>query len=197
MKTQKANMLLSISAMLAMATTCQVANATLYTEVGDAGQTVGTAQAAPNGTTSISGNLGPGVDGADVFSIAWGGGAFSATTTPHTFDTMLFLFDPSGNTILFNDDYNSTLASLIEHSALAAGNYLLGLSRYDNNYNGNINTRSFLDINNPNPRSYTITLNQPLGQIPEPATASLIGFGLAGIGWRSRKNNHKLKTSAA
>ena len=82
-----------------------------YTEFGDAGQTLSTAQVTggfPQETplTHIVGTLGPGQ--ADIFLIRLTGGqTFSATTVSSSsnfFDTQLFLFDSNGRGVYANDD---------------------------------------------------------------------------------------------
>ncbi len=108
-----------------------------YTEVGDAGNTLSTAQltagtANPEGTpvTIIRGSFNAGMD-ADLFAInITSPSSFSATTNlaPTTtafdsslpIDTTLFLFDGSGNAVATNDDTSSTIVT----STLALGNAL-------------------------------------------------------------------------
>ena len=120
------------------------ASAGTYTEVGDAGQTQGTAQsttavAAP--LTDIFGTLTSGTD-ADLFLIYIANPAlFSASTNNNNsglVDTHLFLMTLAGAPIYINDDADGTtvLSTLPAGSGLgpvAAGFYLLGVatSGYD------------------------------------------------------------------
>jgi hypothetical protein len=115
-------------------------SATIYTEIGDAGELVGTAQytnSMPTGTalTDILGFLEPG--GADLYYFfLTGGKTFSATTVSNTsnfFDTQLFLFTSPGIGIYANDEDpvsppQSTLPAGISFTPSASGIYLLGIS---------------------------------------------------------------------
>jgi hypothetical protein len=111
------------------------------TEIGDAGELLGTAQVAdsqPGGTslTNIYGFLESG--GADLFRIyLTGGQTFSATTTlsgdANFFDSQLFLFDSAGMGIYANDDDDnsppqSTLPASISFTPSASGTYYLAIS---------------------------------------------------------------------
>lgn len=108
-----------------------------YTETGDAGQTIGTAQSTglTNGNTlnSIFGSLFSTSD-ADVFAIFISNPAgFSATTvntetSAGNVDTALWLFDSNGNAVFANDDDASgtTLGSTLP-AANALGPQVVGL----------------------------------------------------------------------
>lgn len=117
-----------------------------YTEVGDTGSFLGTAQSATGTGTldSILGDLGTG--GVDMFRIYvsdWT--AFSATTNNATssFDTQMFLFNSAGMGIAANDDdtsgfiqanggYTSTLPvgnSL--YSSLSPGYFFIAITQWD------------------------------------------------------------------
>lgn len=110
-----------------------------YAEIGDAGQTVGTAQGTGLGGTSlttITGTISSATD-ADLFAIRLTAPAtFSATTVGGltTLDTALFLFNSAGVPIYTNDDASgSSLQSTLPGStsftaSLAAGTYFLGIS---------------------------------------------------------------------
>lgn len=128
-----------------------VSHAAVFTEVGDAGQTLTTgaataSAAAPPGTalTTIFGTF-SGANDADLFAIRiLTASSFSATTVNAVTntggqDTALFLFDATGKAIATNDDaaggtsLGSTLPAgntLIAN--LAAGTYYLGISQSGN-----------------------------------------------------------------
>ena len=121
------------------------ASAATFTEMGDAGQTLATAQLVntqPPGTilTAIFGTMES--SGADIFKIyLTGGQTFSATTTtlfnpgnPTVFDSQLFLFNSSGIGVYANDDDNtngppqSTLPASLSFTPSSAGVYYLAIS---------------------------------------------------------------------
>jgi hypothetical protein len=104
-------------------------------EAGDAGQTLEGAQVIPSGSgtlDSITGAISGNSD-VDLFQISLAGGTFSASTIGGAnFDTQLFLFNSSGGLLLQNDDSQGTLQSTISSSSLAAGNYFLAISSFNN-----------------------------------------------------------------
>lgn len=135
---------LKITAMsVLLLTVAGQAQAATFTEVMDAGETLGTAQIMPAGgmpLDSISGALSsdlftPGNDFADLFQIfITGTQPFSATTATSgtSFDTQLFLFDQNGIGIFGNDDVSSTIPqSTLPATFLQAGTYYLGISGFD------------------------------------------------------------------
>ena len=107
-----------------------------FTESGDAGETLETAQEVGAGVTAIAGRIS--LDNVDLFSFTWAGGLFGATTEPDSQrtldDTQLFLFDAAGLGIVANDDTANApgFRSTITPFQLAAGTYFLGISGYDN-----------------------------------------------------------------
>ncbi|MEO6823294.1 MAG: DVUA0089 family protein [Nitrosospira sp.] len=168
--------------MAALAATAPT-QASIYTEVDDAGITPLTAQYIPVDTTTIFGNLSDN-DGADVYAFMWGGGIFSANTEGSSFDTMLSIFDTSGSLLAFNDDAGDSTSSLLLE--LVAGSYFMGITFYPNNYMGDMKYYSDLGLD----ASYQITMNSvlppqqmemPEANVPEPATLALMGIGFAGI----------------
>ena len=126
----KEKLLTGLTIVALMIGTAGIASADLYTEVGDAGETLATAQMLPGGIDMIQGNI----DGdADLFGFAFAGGFFGVTTDSliTTFDTQLFLFDGTGAGILSNDDDSGLRSRIITSSPLAPGNYFLGISSWN------------------------------------------------------------------
>lgn len=122
--------------------TAQVASASTFAEIGDAGDIVSGAPELVTGSnvTAITGTLSltAGISEADAFEIYIGSPtSFSATTTGfipgvNNFDTQLFLFTTSGKGIVANDDdpttgsSQSTIAARTSFTAsLAPGYYIL------------------------------------------------------------------------
>jgi hypothetical protein len=115
----------------------------VYTEIGDAGQTIGTAQSTgPIGglaLTQIFGSIGS-IGDADIYIISISNpGAFSATTVNSLtgtsgLDTALFLFNSSGRPVYSNDDdpgglsLQSTLPAGNALGPVSAGTYYLAIS---------------------------------------------------------------------
>jgi PEP-CTERM motif len=123
-----------------------------YSEAGDAGQTLGTAQytGATNGQSllTISGTL-SGINDADLYYLTiTAPTTFSASTVGgSTLDTVLFLFGANGVPIYANDDASGlSLQSTLPAGSsftmtLSAGTYLLGISLSGNepiNLNGQL-----------------------------------------------------------
>jgi hypothetical protein len=107
-----------------------------YVEVGDAGQTLGTAPNVGGGVNAITGLLENGT-AVDLFALNLGAGVFTASTgnvpcCDGSTDTQLFLFDASGMGIIGNDDAptGNTQKSFIQ-SNLTGGLYYLAVSTYD------------------------------------------------------------------
>jgi hypothetical protein len=125
--------------LLVAGTAALPAHATIYNEIGDAGQTQATAQFTTGGSgllTNIRGSLLSSHD-ADLYVIYISNpAAFSATTVNPTggfLDTQLFLLTMAGAPIALNDDAPGGLSLLStlpvgSASSLAAGFYLLGIS---------------------------------------------------------------------
>ncbi|MEH2289726.1 MAG: DVUA0089 family protein [Nostoc sp.] len=170
------------------------AQATTFTEVGDAGQTLNTAQNLPGSTNVIQGTISSS-DDADLFSFSWGGGQFNATTvggTPFTFDTLLQLFDSSGTLIAENDDYQLTPQSTLNRF-VDSGEYLLGISSFANFAESGPTYGSIGPGFSPD--SYSISLNQETASVPEPASLiGILGLGAFGItSVRKRKQQAAVK----
>jgi hypothetical protein len=114
-----------------------------WIEMGDAGETIATAQSTTEPVTSISGSLysnpnGPGqIDLVDIFRIAVGAPSFLRITTgnglaPNAIDDpVLYLFDQNGVAIVMNDDdglngAQSTITPL--NSSYLAGIYYIAIA---------------------------------------------------------------------
>ena len=192
------------------------ATAVTIFEVGDAGQTLGTAQLVPGGATAIQGNLGSGE--ADLFKFSWGGGAFYVNSVGTLWDSQLFLFNAAGAGVQANDDGIAYAGpAYLQIAALAAGDYYLAISAYDlDPYSSSgVIFQSFpygalYGPQNGDPLSYwaggtgaggayTISFQQvtsegkptgtstPVGVPDGGATVALLGLGLSGIGLARRK----------
>ncbi len=131
----------AISVLIAVLTSNQ-AQAVTLTEIGDAGESLSTAQIIPSGLLpleSISGKISQATPDADIFQIfLTEGKLFSATTAinPGTLaDPQLYLFDSSGKGIFANDNEssNSTQATLPigGFSPNQSGIYYLAISGFD------------------------------------------------------------------
>lgn len=103
------------------------AQAATFTETGDAGETLETAQGiqGPGPLEAISGALSTVTPDADLFKIfLTGGQTFSASTVGGaTFDTQLFLFNKEGMGIYGNDNASPVLGS--NQSTLPNNNFSL------------------------------------------------------------------------
>jgi len=128
---------ISFAAALLLAPAIASASPVTYMEIGDAGQTLATAQNAGAGVDIIAGTLGNGTD-VDLFKVYLLAGGFEASTgnTPCCLDTdtdtQLFLFDENGFGIAANDDATgrSTQKSYI-YATVTEGWYYLAVSVYD------------------------------------------------------------------
>jgi hypothetical protein len=163
------------------------AQTTIWTESGDAGQTLSTYQkvVGTGSLTAITGSI-SGANDVDIFSIYIADpSTFSATTATNAGslnDTQLFLFKLDGTGILANDDSGGTLKSTLPAgdsrlTGLIAGTYLIGISAFDLDAYDSANqiifqSSPYTDVFGPNPGvgpldhwsssestgSYTITL---------------------------------------
>ena len=128
------------TALIALALTGTAHATSSWQELGEAGQTIPTAQVVEGSgqLDRISGDLG---GAADLYQIyITGGGDFSATTVGtggSLFDSQLFLFDKNGFGIAGNDDapgqwtLRSTLPAFNPLTPVLAGVYYLGIAGYD------------------------------------------------------------------
>ncbi len=204
---------LIISASLLFA--AQGAFAIPYNEVGDAGDSLGSAQAAGSANSGgIIGGFG-GTGDVDMYSFTWaGGGLYIDSFSAFTFDTQLFLFDSAGFGVLGNDDHGgacpgaagSGLQSCLDLSAgLSAGTYYIAISSFNNDPLDGAATAMMScagfttqcastggplaswsgPSGTPGSSSYAINFT-PTG-VTEPSILLLLGIGLAGLGFARRR----------
>jgi hypothetical protein len=114
------------------------ASATLVAEIGDAGQTIASAQVVPGSgpVDSISGTFTSASD-VDLFEIHIATpGLFSASASSvPALDGLLFLFDSAGRGVVSRDDSTNTngdFGALTSTFVVSAGDYFLGISLFDN-----------------------------------------------------------------
>ncbi|MFQ5415658.1 MAG: DVUA0089 family protein [Myxococcota bacterium] len=188
-----------------------------FTEIGDAtdlapGQTV----EGVGVVNSIFGSF-DFVGDADLYRITiFDASIFSVATSSSFRDPQLWLFDMGGVGIAHNDDFESPASFLSKfpagdpaYSGLPAGDYLLGISAWNNdpvdasdnplfpvtaspNVEGPINTNPLAGWTNiGGTGNYELLLQGARfsRQIPEPSAAVLfaVGFGVAGLKQRRRR----------
>lgn len=116
--------------MLTVLSTGGPATASVYTEGGDAGQTLASSALLPGGTTMVYGSLAQDVD---MYMFGWGGGSFYVNSVGTSWDSQLFLFDYAGHGVQANDDGIAFAGpAYLQLASLSAGTYYLGISRYNN-----------------------------------------------------------------
>jgi hypothetical protein len=171
--------------------------ASIYHEAGNAGITAETAEYISWDTSAIFGTLHVN-DGADVYGFEWAGGFFFADTLGSDFDTMLSLFDESGNVLAFNDDFDQPMFSQVSLE-LDPGNYFLGITYHPNNYEREMR---YYRLENGIEGSYQIQKNvstpmppqlpivgEDVANVPEPATLALVGIGVLGVLFNRRRKH--------
>ena len=146
-QTPLAASLFAVASFSASASTSHAAVGAVYTEVGDAGQTLPTAQSTGVAAVPLSTITGSfsGVNDADLYAITitsptiFSASTVNAVTNTGGQDTAIFLFSATGTAIATNDDAAGGLTtdsslpagnSLI--TSLAAGTYYLGISESGN-----------------------------------------------------------------
>lgn len=141
MKLSRTPLAASLFAAASIAVTTSNSHAAVYTEVGDAGQTLATAANA-GAATGFKGALSSGFDtDLYVFTVATAGsysfsdvGGTADTTTPAsvTLDTEISLFSTNGTPIVTNDDASTTNVESQFTTTLAAGTYYFGITSSGN-----------------------------------------------------------------
>ncbi len=200
------NFVIAMGVLLAAA---GASNAQVWSEVGDAGELAGTAQAVTGSgpLSTILGNLGE--NDVDMYQIRIDDPSqfLAQHTSTFNFDSQVWLFNMDGTGVAFNDDTNG-LRGQISAPAIAAGNYLLAISGWDRDAVDSNGAALWLDtpFNNQRAPDGPAAANPVAGWsggvasrgnyviavrggsfVPAPGALALAGLGGALVGRRRRK----------
>ncbi|AAZ25965.1 DVUA0089 family protein [Colwellia psychrerythraea] len=182
------------------------ANAGLILEIGDTGDNLNTAQSLTGGTTQVSGSISTNND-VDLFSFYWGGGLLDLNVSQDNsaLDTQIFLFDSLGFGLFHNDD--APFPNSIIQTALAAGEYFVGISSWSNDplsvggaifpsdFSGQLtptgpggaSSLSTWEYDGNSSGAYLLNISSTASQVPEPSTLAIFALGIMGLASRKFK----------
>lgn len=126
-------MKLALTAVAMLAVVAPKAEATIFNEIGDAGDILPTAQNVGGGVNTIRGRILPYPSrDVDLYELFFDeGGVFTAEVLFFEgVDSELFFFDSQGFGILANDDVDGSLLSRLT-TTIQAGTYYLGMGEWN------------------------------------------------------------------